>query len=121
MESIGTYLKKQRELRKISLEEIAQDTKIHLKILAALEMNDFSSVPGPVFARSFVRSYAKAIGLDVNEAMLACEHYFKTVLNHDFEKNHKARWITGGRYRLKTWVLFLLFVLGVVCIAYWTS
>ena len=51
MESIGAYLKRQREMRKISLEEISQTTKISLQCLKALEADDLDALPGSIFAK----------------------------------------------------------------------
>lgn len=121
MESIGTYLKKQREMRRISLDEISRATKINLRNLEALEENDFSSLPGPVFAKSFVKLYAKSIGLDGDEAMLHCEHYLKSVLNHDPDRKQRVRWLRPAKEKLKPWAVFVLFVAVLALTAFFTS
>jgi cytoskeletal protein RodZ len=64
MSSFGEQLKRERTLRKISLEEIAKATKISVRYLRALEGNDFSELPGGVFDRGYVRAYAQFVGLD---------------------------------------------------------
>lgn len=64
MPSFGEQLKRERKLRKISLEEIAKATKIGVRYLRALEANDFSQLPGGVFDRGYVRAYAQFVGLD---------------------------------------------------------
>lgn len=64
MSSFGEQIKRERELRKISLEDIAEATKISARYLRALERNDFSELPGGVFARGYVRAYAQFVGLD---------------------------------------------------------
>ncbi len=61
-ENFGAYLKHERELRGVPLEEIASVTKIHIRFLRALEENDFDALPGEVFVKGFIRAYAKAIG-----------------------------------------------------------
>jgi len=65
----GSYLKKERELRGVPLEEISKETKIRLSFLKALEENDFDSFPGEVFIKGYIRSYAKSIGSDVDEVL----------------------------------------------------
>lgn len=120
MESIGAYLKRQREMRKISLEEISQMTKISLKCLSALEGDDMSGLPGEVFAKGFVRSYAKAIGLNSDEAQLQFEEYLKTVSTHDPRKD-RIRWLRHGGLQLKPWVFFVLLMVVVVVAAYLSS
>lgn len=64
MESIGHTLRHERELKQLSLEELAQTTRIPLKSLQQIEADEFELLPGDVFARGFVRSYAKALGVD---------------------------------------------------------
>ena len=63
MESIGQHLKRERELRQVSLEEMAQTTRIPLKMLNRIEEDRFDELPGEVFARGFLRSYTRALGI----------------------------------------------------------
>jgi len=63
MESIGQTLKKERELRHVSLEEVSQTTRIPLKMLQRIEGDRFDELPGEVFARGFLRSYARTLGI----------------------------------------------------------
>ena len=64
MESIGTHLRRERELRHVSLEELAQTTRIPLRNLLLIEDDRFDELPGDVFTRGFLRAYAKAVGAD---------------------------------------------------------
>jgi cytoskeletal protein RodZ len=66
MESIGTYLRRERELRQVSLEELVQTTRVPLRMLQRIEEDRFSELPGEVFAKGFLRSYARALGLDAD-------------------------------------------------------
>src|SRR5213596_1199880 len=61
---IGERLRDARERRGISLRQIANATKISVGVLEALERNDISKLPGGIFSRAFVRSYAIEVGLD---------------------------------------------------------
>jgi hypothetical protein len=63
-ETFGDRLRQKRELRGVGLTAIAEDTKISVGLLDALEHDDLSHWPAGIFRRSFVRSYARAIGLD---------------------------------------------------------
>ncbi len=67
-EKVGRWLRHERELRQISLEELAQTTRIPLKMLQHLEEDRHELLPGEVFARGFVRSYARAVGIAESEA-----------------------------------------------------
>src|SRR5580765_7305828 len=60
----GTRLRAAREQRGITLRQIASSTKISVGVLEALERNDISRLPGGIFGRAFVRSYAIEVGLD---------------------------------------------------------
>jgi len=57
-------LRAARERRGVSLRQIANATKISVSVLDALERNDISRLPGGIFGRAFVRSYAVEVGLD---------------------------------------------------------
>jgi hypothetical protein len=63
-ESFGAGLRQRRERQHISLTTIAEQTKIKLSLLEALERDDVSRWPSGIFRRAFVRTYAHAIGLD---------------------------------------------------------
>ena len=69
MESIGTYLRRERELRGLSLEEVADTTRIPLRSLEQLEAGDYAELPGDTFVRGFLRAYARAVGLSSDEAL----------------------------------------------------
>jgi cytoskeletal protein RodZ len=65
----GGKLRQARERRGISLRQIANATKISVVALEALERNDVSRLPGGIFSRAFVRSYAVEIGLDPEQTI----------------------------------------------------
>ena len=67
--SFGSKLRDARELRGMSLRQIANATKISVSVLEALERNDISRLPGGIFGRAFVRSYAVEVGLDPEETI----------------------------------------------------
>lgn len=64
MADFGTRLRDVRQRRGITLRQIADRTKISMAALEALERSDASRLPGGIFARSIVRSYAAEVGLD---------------------------------------------------------
>src|SRR6187549_2946798 len=65
--SFGEELRREREIRGISLKEIADATKISKRFLEAIERNDHKTLPAPVFTRGFVREYARYLGLNADE------------------------------------------------------
>lgn len=68
--TFGDRLKREREMREVPLEEISAATRISNRYLQALESEEWSKLPGGVFARGFVRSIARYLGLD-EESLLA--------------------------------------------------
>ncbi len=69
MASFGENLRREREMRGVTLEEISHATKIGVRTLEALELENFSKLPGGIFTRSFIRAYARYIGLDEEKVM----------------------------------------------------
>jgi cytoskeletal protein RodZ len=65
----GSKLRAARERRGVTLRQIANATKIAVAVLEALERNDISRLPGGIFGRAFVRSYAVEVGLDPEETI----------------------------------------------------
>ena len=61
---LGTDLRNARERARISLPELFARTRIPIKTLRAIEENDFSAVPAGIFVRSYIRQYAREVGVD---------------------------------------------------------
>jgi cytoskeletal protein RodZ len=72
MVSLGEELKREREMREISLREISDATKISMRILEAIEHDNdnYKLLPGGIFNRNFIRAYAEFIGLDPEHAVV---------------------------------------------------
>jgi cytoskeleton protein RodZ len=69
MGSFGEHLRREREMRGVSLDEIVASTKIGRRLLVALEDEQFDLLPGGIFNKSYVRAYAKCIGINEDEAV----------------------------------------------------
>ena len=84
---IGPTLREARIRRKIDLAEIEKQTKIRVRYLRALENEEWELLPGPTYTRSFIRTYALALGLDGER------------LADDFRRQEEegARDLPGGR------------------------
>jgi cytoskeletal protein RodZ len=65
----GSRMRHAREQRGVSLRQIADATKISVSQLEALERNDISRLPGGIFSRAFVRSYAVEVGADPEQTV----------------------------------------------------
>ena len=66
---LGEWLRERREERGYDLDRVEQDTRIGRSYIDAIEHDQFELLPAPVYARGFVRSYARYLGLDVDEAL----------------------------------------------------
>ena len=73
MSSVGETLRRERLRKELGLEQISRETKISARLLEAIEKDRFELLPGGVFAKSFVRQYARFLGLDEEEMAAAVE------------------------------------------------
>ncbi len=127
MGEFGDRLRRERELRGITLQEISESTKISKKSLEALENEEFEELPGGVFNRGFVRSYAKYVGLNPDEAIADYltaaqerseqqEDKFPLEIPENREKKRSPALNPRGSY----WSITLA-VLGLIAVlVYWT-
>jgi len=81
--SFGEKMRREREMRGVSLEEISGSTKIGTRSLKALEEEDFEKLPGGIFNKGFVRAYARFLGLDEEQAVTDFEAAWR---EHEGEK-----------------------------------
>ena len=101
MPAFGENLRREREMRGVSLEEISSATKISLRFLDAIEREDFSKLPGGIFSRSFIRSYARYLGLD--EERVVAEFQLAAQPQTDFDLHRMAAGnATAGRPASRT-------------------
>lgn len=74
-ESFGASLKRERELRGITLQEIAEATRIRPQYLKAIESNHFEALPGFTFLKGYVRAYAQHVGLNPQEVLIRLDAF----------------------------------------------
>jgi len=68
-DSLGEKLRKAREEREVSISEVAEQTRISALYLEAIERDDYRPLPGGIFNKGFVKSFAKYVGVDEAEAL----------------------------------------------------
>lgn len=73
MSSVGSCLRELRERRGVSLEEIARSTRVLHQYLQALEADDATALPAPVFTKGFIRAYCQALGVAPDEVLALYE------------------------------------------------
>jgi cytoskeletal protein RodZ len=69
-QNFGEYLRREREVRNIALHDVSRTTKIPVRSLERLEAGEYEALPGEVFVRGFIKSYARCVGLDDENALL---------------------------------------------------
>src|SRR5271167_3729885 len=103
MPEIGETLRDARMRAHIDVSEIEAKTKIRAKYLRALENEEWSLLPGPTFVKSFLRTYAQALGLDgkalVEEYRLSHEHLNETAVEPIVSSPKRARSRAGAQGR----------------------
>jgi transcriptional regulator with XRE-family HTH domain len=99
--AFGAALRRERERRNLSLDTIAEQTKVSTGLLGGLERGDLARWPAGIFRRAFVRSYAEAVGLDATEVLREFVRLFPDAEaeSHDATLSH-ARTAPPSRARL---------------------
>ena len=116
-ESPGKYLKAIRESRGLSLEKVANATRIREPVLMALEEDTYGNLP-PIYVKSFLSAYAECLGLDPSEVITVHQKYAEKL---SFSKGRGVRHpltVRSKRSNVRLWVISALFVLLMAVTAY---
>ncbi|MEW6131188.1 MAG: helix-turn-helix transcriptional regulator [Acidobacteriota bacterium] len=90
MPTLGEELRRRREQLNIDLNDIADSTKIGIRFLKAIEADNYAILPGGIFTRSFIRAFAKKVGMNEDEAMnLYVQQVAPPPVIEQPEDNHK--------------------------------
>lgn len=119
--SFGTWLRRQREGRGIALREIADSSKISIRYLQAFEEDRFDLLPAGVFARGFLRQYARYVGLEPEDVV---NYYLVTIQPQEDEGEDDEAVVRRRRSATSPWVYAVAFgvasvvLLGLVALLY---
>lgn len=116
--TLGEKLQQAREARGITLSEVAEQTRIAPLYLECIENNDYRTLPGGIFNKGFVKSFARYVGLDEQEALqdyttlLASQNSQAT----DDPKTYQPEVLTDDRthYSMLPTVIFAVVILGLM-------
>lgn len=113
---VGQYLREIRLKKGISLREAAEETKIRTRYLKALEEDDLASLPGEVYARGFLRNYARFLGIPADKV----SQYKPIVLPEEREVILKQPVIQkrSRRRKPRRWLPTLLLAAGIIVVAF---
>jgi len=79
MKRLGEFLRGERQVKGISLQQVAADTRISMKMLQAIEEGDIEQLPAPVLVKGFLRAYARSIGLDAEDVIIEYQDLIEDV------------------------------------------
>jgi cytoskeletal protein RodZ len=89
-----------RRNRGISLEQIAESTKINIRSLKAIEGGDFTKLPGGIYNTSYIRQYAKAIDFDESELLAFYRIKMGVAASSEQTRNNRnGNDVVGGGFR----------------------
>ncbi|MBI3544241.1 MAG: helix-turn-helix domain-containing protein [Deltaproteobacteria bacterium] len=121
---LGEYLRGEREKRHITIEQVASATKINIKLLHALEGDNYDALPAKPFVRGFVTSYTRYVGLDHREVLARFDIFLDEKSGQKFKRPNDAPHIfverEGQSENSKTWLsiaMVIFIVVGVLVFA----
>jgi cytoskeleton protein RodZ len=116
--SLGEKLRQAREERGISISEVAEQTRISALYLEGIEADDYRTLPGGIFNKGFVKSYAKYVGVDEQEAL---QDYARLVSSQDNQvdedaKTYRPEVLTDDRSNSSNLltIIFAIIILGLI-------
>ncbi len=89
--TIGSFLKENREGKKVSLKIVSQHTRISLSMLENLELDQLDQLPSKAYVRGFVKSYAKTLGLNESDCISLLERTYNLRFPHEPETKEAPR------------------------------
>src|SRR3989338_3039802 len=117
METLGQFLKREREFRGIPLEELARKTKINLRFLSSMEGDQWAGLPKGAFVRGFLRGYATALGIPLDEVF----RRYETERPKEEKPEDPFRKFRGFEVKNRFFIFLVISVLVIILAAYLSS
>lgn len=117
--NVGDLLRKTREEKNMTLEDVSEETKIQKRYLKALEEERYEELPGEVHVKGFMRNYCRTIGLNPDEVveMYKMQKEEKTIYKNSAASSEK----TGDKFIGKLILLFVLVIVVIVAFKIFTQ
>lgn len=132
MSEIGQFLKKARKEKNLSIDEIQEVTKIRKRYLEAIENGEYNILPGPFYARAFIKNYAEVLELDAEQIFEEFAHEIPKVSSSAVDtvvpkrkRNMKTaspkvgKWLS--RIVLYSFMVFVVFILYLGAVKYFDN
>lgn len=118
-QTLGEKLRQAREERDISISEVAEQTRISPLYIEAIENDDYSPLPGGIFNKGFIKSFAKFVGVDEEEALQDYSRQLSQQNEGQLEpdtKTYRPEVLTDDRSRssLLPTIIFAAIILGLM-------
>ena len=124
MESLGNYLKTQRESQELSLKQVSESTKIREPLLKALEEDRYDLISSPVYVKGFLDAYARSLGLDPEDVIRQYQDNYENKtppkgpeLKQRTPSPGLNRWSAFAKRRVTRWHLIIAISAMVLLIA----
>jgi cytoskeleton protein RodZ len=130
MEQIGARLREARMRAKIDINQVEADTKIRAKYLRAMENEEWDLLPGEVYVRSFLRTYADFLGLDSRALLDEFRRRYESPSDHEpppiappgrERRDRDRRRQSGGPIGVPPWALVLVVLVIVAAVLYFVG
>jgi hypothetical protein len=114
VETVGDQLLSLRGARSLTVDDIAQRTKIRTEYIAAIEANDWQNLPSSTYVRGYIRTYARVVGGNISK-LLRC---YDRQINVEQPQQKSVPHVLESRHNLSSFVLsrtfWIIFALGIV-------
>jgi cytoskeletal protein RodZ len=107
VKELGAIIHQARKQKGLTLEDVEQETRIRTQFLIAIEEGELHEIPGEAYARAFIRSYAKVVGLDPDEMMAQYDLRKNPPDLHDKPSLRERRAEARRRRRIRAVVIVL--------------
>ena len=118
MDSIGSTIKQAREEKGVSIEEVHQATRIHPKILKAIEENRFQDIPSALYVKGFIRKYADFLGLATDKILDEFSRIYNDSSRPEYLLKNEKEAIGLEKRHFSTLLLYLAGIVLVIAAAY---
>src|SRR5512144_1474245 len=115
MESPGKFIKRERETRSISLEEISNFTKIKEHHLKAIEEDRYEALPAALYVKRFLTGYARYRALNPKDVLLQYESYLKSLMPPEPVVLPPQ---APPKKKVRQWLLFSLILAAIISVTY---